>query len=354
MRILFGILGLGNGHYPQSRELVAALRARGHDVHVLVSARPLPDHWRDSELADADERKGIPWLGPGRTFDFPALWRDIRGFDASGFDLTICDFDPITARIARRAGLPCIGIGNPYAYRFPVPMAGGYPFGRLLLNRYAPVSHPFGLHWHHFDEAIFPPIIPRDTGRPGPMVEGKVLVYLPYEDPVAAVRALRRMRGFDFRYYAAVPAPIRIANVRVCPISREGMLADLRECAGVFCNTGFTLASEALHLGKRLLVIPAGHRGQRFRRMFDALKFQHASNSLALEQLGLATVARRLGEEALRAWLAVPPPPPLGGPRYPDVAGAIADLVTDRGWNTPGAAIRKAWDAVRRPRQGIE
>ena len=332
---------------------MAALKARGHSVNVVVSGRPLPSHWHGSGFGAVDERKGIPYLGRGQTFDFPALWRDIRKFDASGFDVAISDFEPITARIARRASLPCIGIGNQYAFRFPVPMARGHPFARQLLDRYAPVSHPLGLHWHHYGAPIFPPIIPRDTGRPGPVVEGKVLVYLPYEDPVAAVATLRRMRGFDFRYYAAVPAPIDIANVRVRPIAREGMLADLRECAGVVCNAGFALASEALHLGKKLFVIPTGQRGSRFRRVLNVLLFEQASNALALGRLGLATVARGgLGEAAVRAWLALPAQPPLPGPRYPDVAGAIADLVTEGGWNKPGAAVRQAWDAVHRPLQG--
>ena len=112
------------------------------------------------------------------------------------------------------------------------------------------------------------------------------------------------------------------------------MLWDLNGCAGVLCNAGFGLSSEALHLGKRLMVIPARRH------------IEQASNALALEALGLATVSRRLDEAALRAWLARPEAPTRPRPVWPDVAGMIADLVTEERWDAPEAAVRNAWNAV--------
>ena len=350
MRILYGIQGTGLGHLSRSLDLVVALRARGHEVDVLVSGRP-PAMLRLAEGVSAvTVRKGLTFVNRGGRIryletawqlDFGTLARDVRALcsDASRFDLVVTDFEPITAWMARRADLPCVGVANQYAFRFRVPMAGGDPLGRLILAGFAPVACPLGLHWHHWGAPIFPPIVARDLARPAPFAETRVLVYLPYEDRDTAVRVLRRIRGFEFEFYTNIPAPVDRGNVRLRPLDREEILWDLSGCAGVLCNAGFGLSSEALHLGKRLMVVPARRH------------IEQASNAMALEALGLATVSRRLDEAALRAWLAQPAASPRSRPLWPDVAGMIADLVTEGGWDAPEAAVRSAWDAVDRRRE---
>ena len=345
MRILYGIQGTGLGHLSRSLDLVVALKARGHEVDVLVSGQPPAKLWLEGGLGTVTVRKGLTFVNRGgriryletaRQLDWRTLLRDVRALcsDASRFDLVVTDFEPITAWMARRADLPCVGVANQYAFRFRVPMAGGDPLGRLILAGFAPVACPLGLHWHHWDAPIFPPIVARDLARPAPFAETRVLVYLPYEDRDSAVRVLRRIRDFEFEFYTNVPAPVDRGNVRLHPLDREDLLWDLNGCAAVLCNAGFGLSSEALHLGKRLMVVPARRH------------IEQASNATALEALGLATVSRRLDETALRAWLAQPVAPARPGPLWPDVAGMIADLVTEGRWDAPEAAIRRAWDAV--------
>ena len=332
MRILFGIQGTGNGHLSRGLELVLALRARGHDVEVLVSGRPPAKFWLERGLGAVEARKGLTFLSRGgriryltsaRQMDFATLLDDVRALDASRFDLVVSDFEPITAWTARRADLPCIGVANQYALRLGAPIASGDPLGRLILAGLAPVACPLGLHWHHYGARIFPPIVARDVVRPALFSETRVLVYLPYEDRDRAVNELRRLRRFDFEFYTNVPAPIDFGNVRLRPLDREEMLWVLNGCVGVLCNAGFALSSEALHLGKRLMVIPA-------RRQIE-----QASNALALKALGLATISRRLDETMLGKWLAQPATPPRSRPLYPDVAGIIADLVTEGRWEAP-------------------
>ena len=348
MRILYGIQGTGLGHLSRSLDLVAALKARGHEVDVLVSGRPPAKLWLGRGLGAVTVRKGLTFVNrSGRIryvetawrLDWRTLVRDVRALDPSRFELVVTDFEPITAWMARRANLPCVGVANQYAFRFRVPMAGGDPLGRLILAGFAPVACPLGLHWHHYDAPIFPPIVARDLARPAPFAENRVLVYLPYEDRDTAVQVLRRIRRCEFEFYTDVPAPVDRGNVHLRPLDREELLRDLNGCAAVLCNAGFGLSSEALHLGKRLMVVPARRH------------IEQASNAIALEALGLATVSRRIDEAALRAWLAQPVAPARPGPLWPDVAGMIADLVTEGRWHTPEAAVRRAWSAVERQRR---
>ena len=47
MRILYGVQTTGRGHLTRARPMVAALKARGHDVHILFSGPPLDPEWLD-------------------------------------------------------------------------------------------------------------------------------------------------------------------------------------------------------------------------------------------------------------------------------------------------------------------
>lgn len=65
----------------------------------------------------------------------------------------------------------------------------------------------------------------------------------------------------------------------------------LAGCRGVISNAGFELASEALTLGKKLLVKPLG--GQ----------FEQLTNGKTLEMMGLATLMDVLDANLVRTWL---------------------------------------------------
>ena len=99
-------------------------------------------------------------------------------------------------------------------------------------------------------------------------------------------------------------------HIQLKPLSREGFQVDLSTASGVICNAGFELASEAIQLGKKLLVKPL--HGQ----------MEQLSNARALEELQLAMTMDSLDTKAVRQWLTG-----FKGKRvvYPDVAKAIVD-----------------------------
>ncbi len=343
MNILYGIQGTGNGHLTRSREVVTALRRAGHRVDVLLSGRAAEKLWGVDDLRPFHLKRGLtfavkrgridPWA-TARGLDPVAFYRDIRTFDARGVDVVISDFEPLSVRIAQRRGLVSIGLGHQYAFRHPIPKPRGRWLNRLILAGYAPVDIPLGLHWHHFNAPILPPIIPNvPVGEAAP---GKVVVYLPFEDPDTVSSALGPLNGRHFYLYRDVPMPSDEGHLHVRPFSRAGFRSDLATAEAVLANAGFELASEAIHLGKKLVLRPI--RGQ----------MEQEANAMACEQLGLGVVLRRFDPHAIRR--ALDEAPRVTRP-VPDWVGELAAWI-DRGrWRDVDVLTNAAWraPAVGRP-----
>ncbi|MEW5909699.1 MAG: MJ1255/VC2487 family glycosyltransferase [Thermodesulfobacteriota bacterium] len=341
MKILFGVQGTGNGHITRSREVVRHLKAKGHDLRVIFSGRrpALLGELNDFEpyeyrqgLTFSTRRGRIQYLKTATRLNLPRLYRDVCAFDASRFDLVITDFEPVTSRIARRHGIPSIGIGHQYAFSYKIPIAGENPATRWMLLHFAPARYPLGLHWHHFDQPLLPPIVPRNLHRSDSPKFDKILVYLPFEYLPDVTRLLGTIASHQFYIYAPVLQNRDIGNLHFRPISRRAFLKDLTECGGVISNAGFELPGEAFHLGIRLLVKPLS--GQ----------LEQASNALAIKILGWGSVAEHLDKNRIEKWLTSPLP---AAAQYPDTAKLMADWIDDGNWEDIAGLCRQAWGMTR-------
>ncbi len=340
MNILYGVQATGNGHISRSREVLRALKQAGHTVHVVFSGRDPEELW-DIEmfkpftafkgLTFAYRRGKIKYLQTLKVLSPLQFFRDINSFDAGGYDLAIVDFEPVTARIVRRCKLTSIGIGHQYAFQYPVPLAKWDPVSLAVLNYFAPVDHSLGLHWHHFGHPVLPPIIPNMPMERCENNPKKILVYLPFEERRDVIRLLKPLQDFGFYYYTGIDEAYEEGPIQLNPFSRDGFLSDLLTCGGVICNAGFELASEALHLGKKLLVRPL------------AGQLEQTSNALALKRLGLADVMKTLDRSVVETWLAKPQQASLN---YPDVAAAIADWIGTGRWHDTGELVERVWSGV--------
>jgi len=112
------------------------------------------------------------------------------------------------------------------------------------------------------------------------------------------------------------------------PYSREDFLKDLMECNGVITNAGFELASEALHLGKKLLVKPL------------AGQMEQASNAMAIDMLKLGMTMKILDRNIVSEFLKSNPLVPMG---YPDVAEMIALWIGRGKWGEMDDLVKDAW-----------
>ena len=344
MRILYGVQTTGRGHLTRARPMVAALKALGHDVHILFSGPPLDPEWLDPVFTPYTTRRGLTFvtrrgrishLATMLQLRFGEMERDIYAFDTSGVDLIVTDYEPVTARIGWLRDIPCIGIGHLYAFAHrDVPVAGLNLFNRMVMKCFAPASIPLGLHWHHFDRPILPPTVSlEELGQPV-SDDGHILVYMPFESVAEVVRTLNAVRGHRFRFYCRIDTSREEGNVELRPLNREAFVADLVGCRGVIANTGFTFISEALHLGRKILTKPLTQQTEQ------------ESNALALRRLGLATVVRRLSAGAIANWAAQPDPPPAN---YPDVLAAVADWIHQGRWQDVEKLSATLWSQVSIP-----
>lgn len=340
MKILYGVQATGNGHISRSREMITALKSSGHCVEVIFSGRDENHLWDVEIFKPFTAYKGITFavtrgrIDPLKTLknlSLTTFLNDIRGFDAKGYDLVISDFEPISSRIAKRCKIPSIGIGHQYAFNYKIPVKGFDPVARLVLNHFAPVDFPLGLHWHHFNQPILPPIIPEMSPDKVKTEPNNILVYLPFEARQEVLEFLKGSDEHTFHYYTAVDKQTVLGNITLKPFSRQGFLDDLISCEGVVSNAGFELASEALHLGKKILAKPL------------AGQYEQIANGLALEKLGSGTVMKTLSRDALKHWLKAPAPKPVS---YPNVARLITNWIEKKQWGTFESFAKETWKGV--------
>lgn len=330
MNILYGIQTTGNGHISRSRLMIAALRTAGHSVTTLFSGYGRSSFWNDAEFLPFEESRGLTFITEKGQINYfktalnakpIELSTDIKQLDLSGFDVVISDFEPISAWAARRQNIVSIGISHQEAFHYNIPKRSGNRLARVIMNCYAPTKQRIGLHWHHFNQPILPPII-ETTLTPLPTREAMILVYLPFEERMSVVPLLRTFTDHTFHFYTNVARVEQYGNVILHPFNRDNFVNDLRRCAGVIAQAGFELPSEALHLGKKILVKPVQRQ------------YEQMSNATALAQCGFGRAMERIDRQAIAGFLDAPAATPK---TYPNVAQAIANWVGTADLDAPNA-----------------
>lgn len=342
MRILYGVQGTGNGHLSRARLMAKSLQKFDVDVDFFFSGRTpaqffdmqcFGQYQVESGLTFATHHGRVNMARTARNNSVFGLVNDIHRLDLSRYDLVLNDFEPVSAWAAKRQGIPSIGVSHQAALKYDVPKAGANWFNEKLLNYFAPVDIALGCHWHHFGFPILPPFVEVD-----PVVAvnpHQILVYLPFEEPDAITRFLSPFTEHCFHvYHASVPRSPYPSHIKWSGFSREGFKQKLSTCGGVIGSAGFELASEALALGKKLLVKPL--HGQ----------FEQLSNVAALELLGAAETMDSLDYESLRRWLKLATPQAID---YPQVGDQLVQWLLSGDWHTGDKLCRKLWDEVDLP-----
>ncbi|MCZ4337260.1 MJ1255/VC2487 family glycosyltransferase [Shewanella colwelliana] len=342
MRILYGVQGTGNGHLSRARVMAKALAKQsikvdfffsGREAHHYFDMQCFGNYRAETGLTFATHNGGVSMTKTAWQNSLSALVKDVRNIDLSGYDLVLNDFEPVSAWAAKQQGVPSVGISHQAALRYDVPKVGDNWFNQMLLNYFAPVDNALGCHWHHFGFPILPPFV--EVSGEVSYASHEILVYLPFESPEAIVELLRPFDGYLFQvFHGSVPSSNDLAHVRWSGFSRDGFKQVLGRCGGVIASAGFELASEALTLGKKLLVKPL--RGQ----------FEQLSNVVALELLGAADCMMTLDSHIVRRWLKAPRPAPIA---YPQVGDALVTWLQQGEWQSGEALCQALWQQVELP-----
>ncbi len=327
MKILYGVQATGNGHITRARAMNKALKQKGIDVDYLFSGRQQELLFDMEEFGNFRCCRGLTFVTQAGSVQIVKtiiqnsliqLYKDIQSLDLDAYDLILTDFEPISAWAAKKQYKKSIALGHQYAFEHDIPKAGDNFMTRFFMQHFAPATIKLGLHWHHFDQPILPPIAETHP-EPANIINNKIVVYLGFESPEEVICFIEPFNDYQFHVYGnfsqeLVAKSSHLTHIILCPLSREGFKADLASCNGVISNAGFELGSEAIHLGKKLLVKPL--KGQ----------MEQLSNAVALEKLGLGTIMETLDFAALKHWLTNFEAKRIS---YPDVPAAIANWIVN-------------------------
>ena len=186
-----------------------ALRDFDVDVTWLFSGREKSKLFDMEPFGNFKHREGITMVTEAGRMRYrktafnlaPATFlRDVNRLDLDPYDLIVCDYEPVIAWAAKARGRETIGIGHQYAFGKNTPLSGDNAVSRLVMNQFASVDIPVGLHWAPFDNTILPPILDLPDINPD-ATRDHVLVYLPFEDQDATTRWLQGFADKSFIQY---------------------------------------------------------------------------------------------------------------------------------------------------------
>lgn len=265
-----------------------------------------------------------------RSANIRQFFHDIKTFDTSGYDLLVNDFEPITAWAAKRNKLPSISISHQAAFSYAVPKTGDSLTDRILMKYFAPTGIQLGVHWFHFNQPILPPFV-ADKPLASPKRQ-HVLVYLPFEEINDIQQMLEPLSDQQFVcFHPAISAPLDCGHIHWKPTSKSAFQTALQHSAGVIANGGFELSSEALQLGKKLLIKPL--HGQ----------FEQLSNVLTLNQLDLCQTLFQLDTDVVEEWLEAPDNEAI---TFPDDPSLLIDWLIKGNWQDTQSLCDALWQQV--------
>lgn len=322
MKIFYGVQGTGNGHITRARVMAKALYAEGFDVTFQFTGRPSDQYFDMAVFNGYQHRDGLTFNTDKGQVNYiktalqakPIRFiKDINALDLSDYDLIISDFEPVTAWAAKLQNKPVLGIGHQYAFNHDIPRMGSDPIANNVMRHFAPATSDIGLHWHHFNQPILPPII-ETPELPSNIQKNKIVVYLPFEDQQKVISCLSGFNNHQFYIYSPQPVACQHKHIFCLPLSREGFQKDLYDCEGIISNAGFELASESLQLGKKILAKPLHSQ------------MEQISNAAALKQLNYGSTMSELDIGIIKDWLNINQSLRI---TYPNVASIIVNWIKE-------------------------
>ena len=339
MRILYGVQGTGNGHITRARAMSYAFQQRNMKVDFLFSGREAERYFSMECFGDYQTKRGLTFITQHGQMNYAQtllncrpwqFYQEVQSLRLSDYDLVLNDFEPVSAWAAKRQRIPVLSLSHQNAFRYAVPIKGASWIDKAIMQYFSPADYHLALHWYHFNQSLLPPIIHAIDQQV--TNQGFILVYLPFEDPqqVCELLACFAHQSFIF-YHPETLQGQHVNNIELKPLSHQTFQVDLHRCSGVIANGGFELPSEALAIGKKLLLKPLN--GQ----------FEQQSNVDTLELLGLATGMRQLDRTVLGEWLHESNTERV---RYPNVAQAVADWIIAGNWTSHDELAQRLWQQV--------
>jgi len=323
MKILYAIQGTGNGHLSRARDIIPLLQQKA-DLDILVSGiqadvqLPYPIKYNFTGLSFIfGKNGGVDFLSTFRKSRFKKLYREIKTLPIEDYDLVLNDFEPVSAWACKLKGIDCIGLSHQAAVinnKSPKPNKSD-PFGKSILNNYAPVTHSYGFHFQAYDRNIYTPVIRKQVREALSKDMNHFTVYLPSYDDERIIKILSEIRDVEWEVFSKhSKKEYSKSNVHVRPVTNDEFIKSMIDCSGMLCGAGFETPAEALFLGKKLMVIPM--KGQ----------YEQQCNAAALQTMNVPVIKslKKKNIDRIRAWTISEKAVSVD---YPDLTGSIIDEI---------------------------
>ena len=321
MKILYAIQGTGNGHMSRADEILEALRKKCM-VDVLISGTqtdlnlqyPVKYQLKGLSFVFGKKGGGDIW-STLRRINFFKLYKEIAALPVENYDLIINDFEPVSAWAGYIKKVPCISLSHQSAIlndNSPRPINLD-KFGYNILKYFAPTNHRFSFHFLSYGNNMFTPIIRKEIREYEKEDLGHITVYLPaYSDDklISSFNHFKKVRWQIFSKHTS--RTYSKDNVEIFPISKDLFTWSLAKSTGVLCGAGFETPSEALYLGKKLMVVP----------MKQQIEQQY--NAAALKEIGVPVIDTLSPKNfpQIQHWLNSNSPIEI---KYPDISESVVN-----------------------------
>jgi uncharacterized protein (TIGR00661 family) len=214
-------------------------------------------------------------------------------------DLVITDFEPLTCHIGHKLNLPVISIDNQhcltnavvsYPKQYRRDATAAKLVTRLMTpraNAYLVISF-FTAPIRKRNTFLFPPLLRQQILDATPTESDHVLVYVTSPAPALA-KLLGSVRCRFIAYGFGREG--QEGNILYKKPSIDGFFADLTRARAIVANSGFSLVTEALHLGKPYLAVPVSHQ------------FEQIFNAYWLEKSGYGAYWEDMNKERVESFL---------------------------------------------------
>jgi len=308
--ILYGVNGEGAGHSTRAKEVLTHLRKQGHTLHVASFDRGL----RNLSEFDVTEVFGFRFAYVNNRVRYKRTIaknlvtmrqaaksvKQLKELIADWkINLVITDFEPLSCHVGHGMGLPVISIDNQHCLTnvvvsYPRQYRGDAAAAKLVTRLMTPhadaylVLSFFPAPVKKRNTFLFPPILRQEVLFATPRNGDYVLVYV--TSPANELVALLKQVRYKFVAYG-FGIEGQEDNILFKKPSMDGFLHDLAGAKAVIANAGFSLVSEALHLGKPYLAMPVKNQ------------FEQTFNAYYLGKMGYGAYWADLNKERVESFL---------------------------------------------------
>jgi uncharacterized protein (TIGR00661 family) len=309
--ILYAVNGEGSGHSTRAKDVISHLQQRGHTVHVVSFDRGLKNLGDEFEVTEiyglrleyVNNRVRYKKTVANNLLAVPKAAKCLKELARRcgewGIDLVVTDFEPMSCRVGHKLRLPVIAIDNQHTItncdvEIPKKYRKDAAATKLVTKLMTPKADAY-LMISFFDAPVrkkrsylFTPLLRRQIIEAKPTTGEDVLVYVTAPSP-QLIDILKRVRTRFVAYGFGREG--EEGNIVYKKPSLDGFMRDLLSCKAIIANAGFSLISEALHLGKPYLAVPVESQ------------FEQIFNGYYIEKMGYGAYWEELDKEKVDSFL---------------------------------------------------